>query len=537
VETVPQLLESAARWWPDHPMLEFGDRIFTYAEVNADANRFARALTAIGVEPDAAVALLLPSRPVFVTAYYGVMKAGAVVAPLNAMFTPAEVTSMVDYLGATVVVTTPDLAATAVAAAQQTEQAVQVVVWDHKAGSAPEGTTDLYALAAATNAGDPAPSSRPDAVAAIFHTSGTTGRPKGAAQLHANIVLGGRQMVAHSGWRFRSERVVCPLPLFNNFGSTAILNMAVSAVATVVLVERWDSEAVLTAMSAGGARMVGTPTMYIYLLQGHDPNVHGDISLQPCIVGGQTMPVEARQAFEERFGCRLLNLYGATETHALAVTPLHGDYPDGSVGQPIGQGTVHVEDNEGREVAPGVVGELVLGGDTVCAGYWRDPERTAESFGPHGWRSGDLGYRDAAGYVFVVDRKKDLIITGGANIYPAEIEQVLYEHDEVVVAAVIGMPDPAKGEIPKAFVVRKPHAVVTTEELLQFLQCRLAKYKCPREIEFVETLPTSPVGKILKRELRDQVLVRRVGSAESEHRVSAAALPTGGQRTVVRQPI
>jgi long-chain acyl-CoA synthetase len=223
-------------------------------------------------------------------------------------------------------------------------------------------------------------------------------------------------------------------------------------------------------------------------------------------VGGQTTPVDVRVAFEERFGTRLLNLYGATETHAVTLTPRHGPYPDGTVGHPIGQSTVRVVDEDGSEVAAGVVGELVLGGDTVCAGYWRDPERTAESFGPDGWRSGDLGYRDEDGYIYVVDRKKDLIITGGANIYPAEIEAVLHEHPAVAIATVIGIPDPVKGEIPKAFVVVKPGAGVGDGELLAFVRRRLAAYKCPRAIEFVDKLPTSPVGKVLKRELRDQVL-------------------------------
>jgi long-chain acyl-CoA synthetase len=487
-------------------MLVYRGQTSSYAEVNAEANRIAHALIEVGVPSGGAVALFLPSRPVFVAAYYGAMKAGAAAAPLNAMFTPAEVAAMVDYLGASVLVTTSQMAASLAGARGGMPGLRHTLVWPADGQAAPAGTVDLAALATSMPDTEPVQLFGPNAVASVFHTSGTTGRPKGAAQTHANIVIGGRQMVTHSGWRLLAEHVACPLPLFNNFGSTAILNMAVTALATLTVIERWDTEEVLSALRGGANRLVGTPTMYIYLLQGHDPGVHGEIRLDPCIVGGQTTPVDVRVAFEKRFGTRLLNLYGATETHAVTLTPLHGRYPDGAVGQPIGQSTVRVVGEDGSEVAAGVVGELVLGGDTVCAGYWRDPERTAEGFGPDGWRSGDLGYRDEDGYIYVVDRKKDLIITGGANIYPAEIEAVLYEHPAVAIATVIGIPDPVKGEIPKAFVVIKPGVDVGESELLALVRRRLAAYKCPRAIEFVGKLPTSPVGKVLKRELRDRVL-------------------------------
>ncbi len=505
METVPQLLESAARWAPDHPLVITPDSSYTYGEIDIWANRIAQVLIERGIRPGDPVALHLPSRPIFVAAYYGTMKAGAVAAPLNAMFTAGEVAAMVDYLGASTVITTADLVATTLEAGGTLEQALDVLVWPDE-HEAVDGAADLRALAAA------APGNRlevlpdPDSVAAVFHTSGTTGRPKGAAQTHANIVLGGRALSDRAGWRRGREVVSCPLPLFNNFGSTAVLNMVTATGGTLALVERWDVEAVLQTFQTGATQFVGTPTMYIYLLQSHDPAVHGEFGLDGGIVGGQTCPPEVSEGIHERFGFHPVNLYGATETHAATTTTRHGRHPVGTVGHPVGSVTIRIEDDGGTEVAAGKIGEVVIDSDSVCAGYWRDPERTTESFGPHGWRSGDLGYVDDAGYLFVVDRKKDLIICGGANIYPAEIEAVLYTHPSVAMATVIGLPDPVKGEIPTAYVVRAARCdPVSADDLRTLLRSQLAAYKCPRAFEFVDALPTSAVGKILKRELRDQV--------------------------------
>jgi long-chain acyl-CoA synthetase len=373
----------------------------------------------------------------------------------------------------------------------------------------PAGVVDLETIMAAASPSDPPQPFRPDDVAAIFHTSGTTGLPKGAAQTHVNIVVGARQMAYFTGYRMLAERQVCPLPLFNNFGSTAVMNLNVNCLGSIALLERWDTAAVLDAfVRLGCNRFMGTPTMFIYLLQGHDPAVHGEVALGRCLVAGQKCPPEVRAAFEERFSCRLIDAYGATETHFITSMTAHGDNPEGTVGHPVGHATVRVEDDSGAEVGPGVVGELVLGADTVCAGYWRNPEKTAESFGPHGWRSGDLGFRDENGFYHIVDRKKDLIITGGMNIYPAEIEAVLYEHPGVAVATVIGMPDEVKGEIPRAYVVPKDGSEVTPAEILAWCREKMAVYKVPRDVVFMAELPLSPVGKVLKRELREQLLAQ-----------------------------
>lgn len=512
METIPGLLESAAVWRPDHPLFLFEGQVFTYGEINADANRLARALYELDLAAEAPVAVLMPSRPAFASVYYGIQKAGLIAAPLNAMFRPDEIVSMVNYLGATSLVCSPALLPLVEEKRSEMPDLAHVLVLpDEQDPVVPVGADDLGVRMARQPTEAPALDFSPSAVTTIFHTSGTTGRPKGAAQTHVNTLVGTRQFATFAGFRLQQERLLCALPLFNNFGSTAVLNLAVSTLSTIDLLEKWDTHQAVARVRDGANRFLGTPTMFIYLLEGHDPEVHGEIRLDACLVAGQKCPAEVRAAFEARFGCHLIDAYGATETHFVAATSIHAPQPAGTVGTEVGQASIRVEREDGTEAPVGEVGELILGGDTICAGYWRQEEHTVESFGPHGWRSGDLGYKDEEGYYYVVDRKKDLVITGGANIYPAELEHVLYEHQAISMATVIGIPDAVKGEIPVAYVVLKTGHSLDAAEAIAFMRDKLAAYKVPREFRFVAALPTSAVGKVLKRELRDQVLAELAG--------------------------
>jgi long-chain acyl-CoA synthetase len=512
METIPGLLESAAAWRPEHALFLFAGRTFTYGEINADANKIAHALRELDIAADAPVAVLMPSRPAFASVYYGIQKAGLIAAPLNAMFRPDEIVAMVNYLGATSLVCSPALLPLVEEKrSEMPDLRYLLVLPDSQDPLVPSGADDLSARMADQSSVAPRLDFSPSSVTTIFHTSGTTGRPKGAAQTHVNTLVGSRQLATFAGFRLERERLLCALPLFNNFGSTAVLNLAVSTLSTIDLLEKWDTQEAVARVRDGANRFMGTPTMFIYLLEGHDPELHGEVRLDACLVAGQKCPAEVRAAFEARFGCNLIDAYGATETHFVAATSIHAPQPVGTVGTQVGQATIRVEREDGSEAPAGEVGELVLGGDTICVGYWRDEERTLESFGPYGWRSGDLGYQDDQGYFYVVDRKKDLVITGGANIYPAELEHVLYEHEAVSMATVIGIPDPVKGEIPVAYVVLKPGHTLDDAGIITFMRDKLAAYKVPREIRFVEALPTSAVGKVLKRELRDQVLAEMAG--------------------------
>lgn len=508
METIPQLLESAAAWQPDHPFIVFDERTLTYGQANCAANQLAHALLELGVPAGRPVAVYLPSQPTFALAYYGILKSGAITAPLNYLFKAQEVRQMVSYLGASAVITNVAGYATVRQVRDQLPDLEHVLVLrEERDLPLPEGAVDLDRLMARAPVTNPGRLLSFDDVATIFHTSGTTGVPKGAAQTHLNVVLGSRQMTSMVGYRTARERLFCALPLFNNFGSTAVMNLIVNTLGTIVLQERWDTEQALQLIVRHGCnRVIGTPTMFIYLLQGHDPARHGAIRLDACLVAGQRCPVEVQTAFEERFSCVLVDAYGATETHFSTCTLRHGPRRPGSVGLPQAHARIKIIDDDKQEAPRGTVGEIVVGAETVCKGYWRNPEKTAESFDEDGWHSGDLGYLDDDDYLYIVDRKKDLIITGGANIYPAEVEEVLYTHPAVAFAAVIGIPDAVKGEIPRAYVVKKPGVEVAAAEVIAHCREQMAVYKCPREVVFAQSLPLSPVGKVLRRELREQVL-------------------------------
>ncbi len=340
--------------------------------------------------------------------------------------------------------------------------------------------------------------------AVILYTSGTTGVPKGAELTHANLLRNAEVTATTLLDTGPGDVVMGCLPLFHSFGLTCGLNAAVLGGACLALLPRFDPGAALEMISREKVTIFeGVPTMYAALLHHPDAARADTSSLRVCVSGGAALPLEILRGFEDTFGCPILEGYGLSETSPVASFN-HPDRPrkPGSIGTPVAGVQMRVVDDAGAEVPPGQVGEVVIRGHNVMKGYWKNPDATAAAI-PDGWfRTGDLARVDEDGYFFIVDRKKELIIRGGYNVYPREVEEALYEHPGVAAVAVVGIPHESLGEEVGAAVALKPGATATPDELQEFARDRVAAYKYPRQVWLVEQLPKGPTGKILRREVR-----------------------------------
>ncbi|WP_234538738.1 long-chain-fatty-acid--CoA ligase [Streptomyces shenzhenensis] len=485
-------LSETARRHPERPALRFGSTLLTYAELDMAASRVAGMLRTLGLTAGDRVGVMLPNVPAFVGLYYGILRAGGVVVPMNPLLKAREIEHCLADSGAGLLFVHEGAAQEAAAAAGVTGTVVTTV------------DPGLSQADDCEPAGTQTPRDDED-LAVILYTSGTTGRPKGAALTHRNL---GRnaEVVAERVIELGERDVVMGcLPMFHAFGQTCGMNAAVRQGACLVLVPRFEPAAVLALLDELRVTVFeGVPTMYNALLH-QAPSATGAEAgtLRVCVSGGAALPTEVLHAFETRFGCAVAEGYGLSETSPVA-TFNHCDRPrrPGSIGTPIEGVEIRLVDGAGGEVPAGEVGEIAVRGHNVMAGYWNRPDATAEAI-PDGWlRTGDLARQDDDGYLYVVDRKKDLIIRGGYNVYPREIEEVLYEHPEVVEAAVVGVPHASLGEEVAAAVALTPDARVTAEALQSFVKERVAPYKYPRKVWFLAALPKGPTGKILKREIR-----------------------------------
>ncbi|MFI5683116.1 long-chain fatty acid--CoA ligase [Streptomyces sp. NPDC051636] len=483
------LVRTAARQ-PERPALRLGTQVTTYAELDERSARAAALLRAEGVRPGDRVALMLPNVPEFVVLYYGALRAGAIVVPMNPLLKTRETEYHLDDSGAVLLFEwhqAPGEGARGAAAAGVRHIPVEPSSFAALlAGHEPlTGVTDT--------AGDD--------VAVLLYTSGTTGRPKGAALTHAGLRHNTEVNTVHIQRMTPDDVVVGCLPLFHIFGQVCAMSVTMHSGASLTLVPRFDPQTVLDAIARDRATVFeGVPTMYAALLQ--HPGEADVSTLRTCISGGASLPVEVLHGFERRFGCMVLEGFGMSETSPV-VSFNHPDRPrkPGSVGTPIRDVEVRLLDDTGKEVARGEVGELVVRGPNLMKGYWNRPEETAATI-PDGWlRTGDLARQDEDGYLYIVDRKKDMIIRGGYNVYPREIEEVLHEHPAVALAAVVGVPHERLGEEVAAAVVLRPTARATPGELQRYVKDRVAAYKYPRSVWLMDALPTGPSGKILKREI------------------------------------
>ncbi len=487
------LLERAAADQPGHPAIRLDEEVLSYAQLREAAGRMSTLLAAAGVEPGDRVGIMLPNVPAFPIAFYGALAAGAVVVPMNPLLKSREVSYYLSDSGAKV-----------------------LVAWHTAAGEAAKGAADAGAQVIAAETADlagllaehaaaPAASGRKDEDdAVILYTSGTTGKPKGAELTHAgltrNAELTARTLLENSP----DDVVMGCLPLFHVFGLTCGLNATVAAAGTLTLLPRFDGAKALDIIQRDAVTIFeGVPTMYAAMLHYPEADPAKAATLRVCISGGASLPVEVLRGFEEKFGCVILEGYGLSETSPVASFNL----PDrvrkpGSIGVPVEGVQMRLVDEAGQTAPDGEIGEIAIRGHNVMKGYWGKPEATAETMTDGWFRTGDMARVDSDGYYFIVDRKKDLIIRGGYNVYPREIEEVLHEHPAVAEVAVIGMPHPELGEEVGAAVALKPGASATPEELRAFARDKVAAYKYPRRVWLVDALPKGPTGKILRREVQ-----------------------------------
>ncbi|CAG7573509.1 long-chain acyl-CoA synthetase [Barrientosiimonas humi] len=477
---------------PDRRALLLDDTVFTYGEIDEASARVATLLTDRGIASGDAVGVMLPNTPQFVIAYYGVLRAGGVVVPMNPLLKSREVAYYLGDSGARMLFAAEAFGPEAQAGAEQS--GAEVVIVGEPAG-----------FVSSLRDQEPRPEvadREDDDTAVLLYTSGTTGQPKGAELTHANLASNVRVTQDDLLQLTADDVVFGGLPMFHVFGQTCALNTAMAAGATLLLLPRFDAGVAAELLATHRATVfAGVPTMYAALLGLDDAPALPD--LRVCVSGGASMPVEVLRRFEERFDAPVLEGYGLSETSPVASFNL----PDrerrvGSIGVPVSGVEMRVLDPQGQEVATGEVGEIAVRGANVMKGYWNRPEQTAEVLSDDGWfRTGDLGKRDEDGYFYIVDRKKDLVIRGGYNVYPREIEEVLYEHPDVAAAAVVGVPHPSLGEEVGAAVVLKTGASTTADELRDFVKQRVAAYKYPRLVWVEDDLPKGPTGKIQKRDI------------------------------------
>jgi long-chain acyl-CoA synthetase len=477
----------------ERPAVRLDEHVTSYGDLLAGAQRVAGLLRSRGIGPGDRVGLVLPNVSPFPVLFYGAVAAGCVVVPMNPLLKAREVTYYLEDSGASIVFAWH-------AMAEEVEKAAGGVGIDFVSVD-PADFADLLAdqepVADVVDRAD-------DDTVVLLYTSGTTGQPKGAELTHANMVTNAA-LSAETLIELQPDDVVMGcLPLFHCFGLTVGLNAAVLAGACLTLVPRFDPAKALEVIARDRVTVFeGVPTMYAAMLNTPDAQSYDVSSLRTCVSGGSAMPVEVMRNFEETFGCIVLEGYGLSETSPVAsFNQPHLERKPGSIGLPVRGVEMRVFDDDGAEVETGEVGEIVIRGENVMKGYWAQEDATKEAIKDGWFHSGDMAKRDEDGYFYIVDRKKDLIIRGGYNVYPREVEEALYAHDAVAEVAVIGVPHPELGEEVAAAVALKADAQATEEDLRDFAKTQLAAYKYPRHVWIVDELPKGPTGKILRREVK-----------------------------------
>jgi long-chain acyl-CoA synthetase len=482
---VAQLLERSAQLHADRPALIFGERRWTYAELDRDVSALAAGLAGLGLRRGERVALHLPNRPDFVLAYYAALKAGLVPLSLNTSYKADELEYIVGNAAAALLITADGIDASLPSRARMpsVRHLLHAKDLDDLRGPATLRAADTDR----------------DDTAAILYTSATTGRPKGVMLTHANIVSNAYATVHHLRMT-EGDRGLCALPMFHCFGQNAIMNALVTAGGTLVLHERFVPDAFVAAVAAHRITILyAVPTMYILFLSMPTADFR---SVRLCFSAAATLPNDVEARWHATHGHWIQQGYGLTETSPFASYNHELAFRRGSVGTPIENVEMKIVDAEDREVTDGELGEIVIKGPNVMKGYFGDPAATAAAIRDGWFHSGDIGYRDADGYYFIVDRLKDMINVAGFKVFPREVEEVLFRHPAVKEAAVVGVADAVRGEAVKAFVVLQEGAAVTAEGLQALCRASIASVKVPEHIEFVAALPKNPTGEILKKELR-----------------------------------
>ncbi|MEB3778949.1 MAG: long-chain fatty acid--CoA ligase [Desulfurococcales archaeon] len=527
------ILEESASMFPDRTALYFYGRRVKYRELLELSKRFAGYLASKGIGRGDVVGIFLPNSPQFAIAYYGALMVGATVSPMNVLYSPREIRHQMEDNGARILVAI-DLFRDKVLAGLP--RGVEEVIWTGIQDFLPGVKAFFYKLKARpprieydeTNKsfneilkaskpyeGDPGIEPRRD-VAALMYTGGTTGTPKGAKLTHYNLLANVLQIDAWFKKGVKGKDVfVGALPWFHIYGQTAVLNSGIHKAATILTYARWDVDTIMKDIEKHKATVFhGVPLMYIAIINHPQVHKYNLRSLEVCISGAAALPVAVAEKFEELTGAKLREGYGLTETSPVThVNPILGEARKGSIGVPVPSTMAAVADPDNPRILPqGETGEIVVSGPQVMAGYHNRPDENELSFfeccGYRWFRTGDMGYMDSDGYFYIVDRKKDIIKYKGYSVYPREIEEVLYKHECVKEAAVIGVPHAEFYEVPKAFIVLKPECKgkVTEKDIIEYARNNIAPFKAPKIVEFREDLPKTAVGKVLRRVLREEEL-------------------------------
>ncbi|WP_216828874.1 long-chain-fatty-acid--CoA ligase [Alkalihalobacterium elongatum] len=529
--SLQSFLKEAAEQVPDKKAIHFIGKELSYQELYTLAKKFGNQLQSLGIKKGDRVAIMLANTPQSVICYYGALMAGAIVVQTNPLYVEREIEHQLNDSGAKVMVCL-DLVYPRVAKVRNKTNLEHVIVTGIK-DYLPFPKNLIYPFIQKKNTGisvnisydsktinfaeflkagsekelDTKVSPKED-LALLQYTGGTTGVAKGVMLTHHNLVVNTTQCLH---WMYKmkkgEERVLAALPFFHVYGMTVIMNVSIMYQSKMIVLPKFDPKDVLKTIEKQKVTMFpGAPTMYVALINNPEIQNYDLSSIEVCLSGAAPLPLEVQQKFEKLSGGKLVEGYGLTETSPVAIaTPIWGKRKEGSIGIPWPDTEAAVLSAETGEIAgPGEVGEIMVRGPQVMKGYWNRPEATASTFKEDWFLTGDMGYMDEDGYFYVVDRKKDMIIAGGFNIYPREIEEVLYEHEKIQEAVVIGVPDPYRGETVKAFVVLKEGASLTEEELDKYCREHLAAYKVPKLYEFRKELPKTLIGKILRRVLVDE---------------------------------
>ena len=486
------LLTDSAGRSPGETAIRLGDAALSYAELDDRSARLASLLRERSVAPGDRVGVMLPNVPDFPVAYYGVLRAGGIVVPMNVLLKRREIAFYLEDSGARLLLAWHGFAEEASQGAA--DAGAELVEVEPAAFAQTVAELEPTAELAGTDAED---------IAVLLYTSGTTGKPKGAELTHANLSRNAEVSSRTTCEVGTGDVVLGALPLFHSFGQTVAMNASLRVGACLTLVPKFEPGETLETMQRDRVtHFYGVPTMFGALLHHPDRERYDTSSLRTCITGGASMPVEVLRGFEDAFGAKVMEGYGLSETSPVACS----NHPDrerkaGSIGTPIEGVEMRLVDEDDNPVEQSEVGEIVIRGHNIMKGYWQRPEATAEAMRGGWFHSGDMGRIDEDGYFYIVDRKKDLIIRGGYNVYPREVEEVLYEHPKIREAAVVGIPHDEWGEEIGAAVVLHEGEDLPPEEVSAYVKDRIAAYKYPRVVWFIDELPKGPTGKILKREI------------------------------------
>ncbi len=505
MQIISEMFENTVRAYPERTAVIFKDERFTYSELREHIHRLANGFAQLGLARGDWVMEFIPNSPQLVLTHFALITLGAVAVPLNVMYKHHEIEYVGQTTKAKAIVADSNLW---VPLAEEVLQSLPMLQTAIAIGEHIPGTINFIDLMEKAELQAPSVSSSLDDIVSVIFTSGTTGRPKGATQTNRSILSAAQGCLVQNKLSWQ-DVFLCGLPLFNNFGLNVAMMGCFAIGGTLVILERFDAPEVLEAVQRHRATyFAGTPTMFVYMLNAFDPAKHDVSSLRVTNSGGAHCAHDLIKKIEQTFEVIHLDGYGQTEACGFTtLNPIVGVRKPNSVGVPLSNIWVKIVDDRDNELGPGEVGEIAEKGDAFSPhGYWNRPDANAEVY-RNGWfHSGDLGYLDDDGYLYLVDRKQDLIITGGYNIYPTEVEDVLCAHPKVELAAVIGIPDKTKGELAKAYIILKDGQSATEQEIIDYTRGKMAKFKAPRMVEFVESLPLGPTGKLLKRELKEKVL-------------------------------